>query len=231
MTKRGLIIIIISAAIMAFLRAEYKPDIVESTDIERLKTLEKELYRLSTHKHIKEKKISEIFSFLWSRRMIRISPILERINIDIIAFGGGRNTQGAFYSPNNDYTLNPYAYIGLQAQLKLIDPKEHREKQEQILKQRADMLTLLRNLQQKKAERAHSNTQIRILMLKEQRLKVRVYNAVSNLDERIKNLEELHEENKKNDILKVEIENLEERILDLIEFDYRKELKQKLESL
>lgn len=227
-TKTGCFIIIFTSLLFYYAKAEdYKPDKVTPFDLEKLLKFENELYGLSQKNHY-ENEFENIFNFIWAHRSIRIVPLLERMSLDVVAFGGGRNIQGAMYSPNADYNLNPYAYVGLQAQLKIIDPKEAREKQELILKQRADIVRILKDFQRAKTDLEHSSAKLEILGLKENRLKIRVYNAMSNFDERIANLEAIHAERQRNDALKLDVDSLESRILDLVEDNYRMELKLKL---
>lgn len=225
-TKSGCCILIFASFLCYYARAadDYKPDKVMPKDLDKLLKMETELYHLSNKNHY-ENEFEKIFNFIWAHRSVRIVPLLERMSLDVVAFGGGRNVSGSLYSPNADYNLNPYAYVGLQAQLKIVDPKEAREKQELILKQRADIVRILKDFQRAKSDLAHSSAKLEILSLKENRLKIRVYNAVSGFDERIANLEAIHAESQKNDALRLDVDSLESRLLDLVEDERRTELR------
>lgn len=225
-TKSGCLIILFGSLLFYCADAQdYKPDKVMPQDLDKLLRMESELYDLSNKKSFSENEFERIFNFIWAHRAVRIVPLLERVSLDVVAFGGGRNIQGSLYSPNADYNLNPYAYVGLQAQLKIIDPKEAREKQELILKQRADIVRILKDFQRAKSDMEHSSAKLEILKLKENRLKVRVYSGVSFFDERIENLEHIHEESQRNDALRLDVDSLEARILDLVEDERRTELR------
>lgn len=226
-TKSGCLILIFTSLLFYYAHAEqdYKPDKVMPKDLDKLLRMESDLYNLSNQKSFSENEFEKIFNFIWAHRAVRIVPLLERVSLDVVAFGGGRNVQGSLYSPNADYNLNPYAYVGLQAQLKIIDPKEAREKQELILKQRADIVRILKDFQRAKSDMEHSSAKLEILKLKENRLKIRVYNAVSGFDERIANLEAIHAESQRNDALRLDVDSLESRLLDLVEDERRTELR------
>ena len=159
----------------------YDPQSISENDMKNLQVIDKDIYELSS-KNYEQENFTEILNFIWENRAIKIEPILERFNLGLTGFVGKRTRRNI----SEDYNdLHPYSYIGLQLEYKIIDPKEAREKKEEIIKQRTTIASVLRNFYTNKIKISALEDRIKILQMKENRLKIRVKNAVSNLDDRL----------------------------------------------
>lgn len=207
----------------------YDPSQITKEDVDSLKTFPIDIYQISN----KTFKLTptEILEFIWKNRLIKVNPLLERLQIGIVAFGGGRNLSGGIYNLESDSNLDPYAYVGLQTRLNIIDPMESRKKIEEIRKQRIVILNLILNLQNLKIKYDSSQSKLEILLLKENRLKIRVSQGVSNLNERIQNLEEIHEISEKLSIYFLEFQAKKQQILEYVTEESKEELKKILGDL
>lgn len=207
----------------------YDPSKISQEDVDSLKTFPIDVYQ----KSIKTFKLSptEILEFIWKNRLIKINPLLENLQIGVIGFAGGRNLNGGIYNLESDSNLDPYAYVGLQARLNIIDPLESRKKTEEIQKQRIVILNLILKLQNLKIKYDSSKTKLEILLLKENRLKVRISQAVSHLDERIQNLDEIHEISEKLSIYFLDFQTKKQQILEYVTEESKQELKEILGDL
>lgn len=87
---------------------------------------------------------------------------------------------------------------------------------------------MVRDFKAKKLQIFHLKNQISILHEKENRLKIRVNEAVSNFDERLKNLENLQETNEKLDIAILDLSQLQNNLIDLVNDDFKPTLKRLL---
>ncbi len=206
--------------------ADYNASKITKTDLENLQNMEISIYEKSTKNH--EFNIMELVDLIWENRAIKIQPILERFNLSIAGFAGEKS-KISYYEVSNKYeNLQPYAYIGLQAEFKIIDPKEARQKKDEIRKQRMLISQMVRDFKAKKLQIFHLKNQISILHEKENRLKIRVNEAVSNFDERLKNLENLQETNEKLDIAILDLSQLQNNLIDLVNDDFKPTLERLL---
>ncbi|MGQ2528274.1 hypothetical protein ACT59O_09430, partial [Campylobacter coli] len=80
----------------------------------------------------------------------------------------------------------------------------------------------------KKIEISHLKNEISILQEKENRLKIRVNEAVANFDERLKNLETLHTKTAKLDLAELELSELKFNLLDFVKDDFKPNLERLL---
>ncbi|EAH8133628.1 hypothetical protein NJL15_001770 [Campylobacter coli] len=206
-----------------FLFSDYNASKITLKDLENLQNIEGSIYEKSMKNHQFE--ISNLVNLIWENRAIKIQPILERFNLSIAGFAGEKS-KISYYEVSNKYeNLQPYAYIGLQAEFKIIDPKEARQKKDEIRKQRILISKMVRDFQAKKLEIFHLKNEISILHEKENRLKIRVNEAVSNFDERLKNLEDLQQKNSKLDFAILDLSQLENDLIDLVNDDFKPNLK------
>ncbi len=206
--------------------ADYNASKITKTDLENLQNMEISIYEKSTKNH--EFNIMELVDLIWENRAIKIQPILERFNLSIAGFAGEKS-KISYYEVSNKYeNLQPYAYIGLQAEFKIIDPKEARQKKDEIRKQRMLISQMVRDFKAKKLQIFHLKNQISILHEKENRLKIRVNEAVSNFDERLKNLENLQETNEKLDIAILDLSQLQNNLIDFVKDDFKPNLERLL---
>ncbi|EPR9519137.1 hypothetical protein ACU94D_001814 [Campylobacter coli] len=209
-----------------FLFSDYNASKITLKDLENLQNIEGSIYEKSMKNH--EFEISNLVNLIWENRAIKIQPILERFNLSIAGFAGEKS-KISYYEVSNKYeNLQPYAYIGLQAEFKIIDPKEARQKKDEIRKQRMLISQMVRDFKAKKLQIFHLKNQISILHEKENRLKIRVNEAVSNFDERLKNLENLQETNEKLDIAILDLSQLQNNLIDLVSDDFKPTLKRLL---
>ncbi|MGI7227351.1 hypothetical protein ACNGCQ_09445 [Campylobacter coli] len=203
--------------------ADYNASKITEKDLQNLQNMEISIYEKSTKNH--EFNIMELVDLIWENRAIKIQPILERFNLSISGFAGEKS-KISYYDASSRYeNLRPYAYIGLQAEFKIIDPKEARQKKDEIRKQRMLISQMVRDFKAKKLQIFHLKNQISILHEKENRLKIRVNEAVSNFDERLKNLENLQETNEKLDIAILDLSQLQNNLIDLVNDDFKPTLK------
>ncbi len=206
--------------------ADYNASKITKTDLENLQNMEISIYEKSTKNH--EFNIMELVDLIWENRAIKIQPILERFNLSVSGFAGEKSKISYYESPDKYEKLRPYAYIGLQAEFKIIDPKEARQKKDEIRKQRMLISQMVRDFKAKKLQIFHLKNQISILHEKENRLKIRVNEAVSNFDERLKNLENLQETNEKLDIAILDLSQLQNNLIDLVKDDFKPNLERLL---
>ncbi|WP_273212473.1 hypothetical protein [Helicobacter rodentium] len=224
------IFVILLFAIPLF--AEYNPSKITKKDLAEILKLDSNLYEVTKRETPQRKaEMGEIFNFIWKNREIKIDPQAERINLDIVAFAGGRNRSG--YNQGDpqefDYTLNPYAYVGLQGNLKLIDPKETREKKEKIFKQRSEILTKIEKFLHKSLELESIKEQLEILQYKEQLYKARVAEGVEPRATRITNLEALHKKKQDHNKALLDLETMKFGLLELVKVESQNELKRILQ--
>lgn len=221
---------ILFCASFALIFAEsYNPDKISKKDLNDLLKLDSNLYSLAKKK-AKPKSVDEIFNFIWINREIKIQPLQERISLDLIGFAGGRNRSGIAQNVTEfDYTLNPYAYIGLQGGFKIIDPREAREKKEEILKQRAQILKKVENFAEKHLEIQNLTEQIEVAQHKENLYKIRVSEGVEYRETRIKNLESLLKIKHNRDKARLDLESLKIELLDLVKIESRLQLKEMIQ--
>ena len=212
-----------------FCYAGYDPSKIPKEDVDLLKTFPTDIYVISTK--TSQLTPTQILEFVWQNRLIKIDPLLERLQIGIIGFAGGRNLNGGIYNLESDSTLDPYAYIGIQARFNIIDPLEARKKTEEVQKQRIVLLNLILSLQNIKIKYESNQSKLQILQLKENRLKIRVDQAVSNLDERIANLEEIHKISEELSRNFLEFEAKKQQILEYVTEESREKLKKILGKL
>ncbi|ECZ6168439.1 hypothetical protein KXN94_001806 [Campylobacter coli] len=133
-----------------FLFSDYNASKITLKDLENLQNIEGSIYEKSMKNH--EFEISNLVNLIWENRAIKIQPILERFNLSIAGFAGEKS-KISYYEVSNKYeNLQPYAYIGLQAEFKIIDPKEARQKKDEIRKQRILISKMVRDLQQKNSK-------------------------------------------------------------------------------
>lgn len=212
--------------------AEYNPSKITKKDLSEILKLDSNLYEVTKRETPQRKaEMGEIFNFIWKNREIKIEPLQERFNLDIIAFAGGRNRSG--YNQGDpqefDYTLNPYAYVGLQGNLKLIDPKETREKKEKIFKQRSEILTKIEKFLHKYLELESIKEQLEILQYKEQLYKARVFEGVEPRVTRIENLEAMHKKKQEHNKALLDLETMKLGLLELVKVESQNELKRILQ--
>lgn len=210
----------------------YNPSKITKQDLAEILKLDSNLYEVTKRETPQRKaEMGEIFNFIWKNREIKIDPQAERINLDIVAFAGGRNRSG--YNQNDpnefDYTLNPYAYVGLQGNLKLIDPKETREKKEKIFKQRSEILTKIEKFLHKTLELESIKEQLEILQYKEQLYKARVFEGVEPRATRITNLEALHKKKQDHNKALLDLETMKFGLMELVKVESQDELKRILQ--
>ncbi|EOD7233958.1 hypothetical protein ACJ5FG_001827, partial [Campylobacter coli] len=93
---------------------------------------------------------------------------------------------------------------------------------------RHEIAKFVRNFFAKKIEISHLNNEILILQEKENRLKIRVNEAVANFDERLKNLETLHTKTAKLDLAELELSELKFNLLDFVKDDFKPNLERLL---
>lgn len=209
----------------------YDPSKITKKDLENLERLDSELYSLAKRPS-KPKNLTEIFDFVWNNREIKIQPLAERFNFDLVGFMGGRN-RGGLYGVQNpsdfDYMLNPYGYIGFQSTLKIIDPKEAREKKEEILKQRREILKHIEVFLEKEHEIHALREKLELLQIKENLYKIRVGEGVEYRSVRIQNLEEMLKTKQNLAKVKIDLESKRAEILDLVRAEFRDSLKEILQ--
>ena len=194
----------------------YDPQSISENDMKNLQVIDKDIYELSS-KNYEQENFTEILNFIWENRAIKIEPILERFNLGLTGFVGKRTRRNT----SEDYNdLHPYSYIGLQLEYKIIDPKEAREKKEEIIKQRTTIASVLRNFYTNKIKISALEDRIKILQMKENRLKIRVKNAVSNLDDRLENLKILHTAKLDIATLKSQNDELKNNLLLLVKSEF-----------
>ncbi|MBC5858376.1 hypothetical protein Cjcuy013_08740 [Campylobacter jejuni] len=211
---------------IAPLFADYNASKITKTDLENLQKMDAFVYEKSTARQ--NFNIDEIVNFVWEHRAIKIQPLLERFNLSFLGFAGEKSRN--LYQDNSDKyeNLRPYAYIGFQAEFKIIDPKEARLKKEEIRKQRVLIAKFVRDFQAKKLEILHLQGEIQILQEKENRLKIRVNEAVANFDERLENLETLHAKTAKLDLAQLEFSELKFNLLDFVKDEFKPNLERLL---
>lgn len=208
--------------------ADYNPSKITKQDLAELLKLDSNLYEVSKRKTPTRKAdLGEIFNFIWTNREIKIDPLKERFNLDIVAFAGGRNRSGINQSADEfDYTLNPYAYVGLQGNLKIIDAKESRDKKAEILKQRATILKKIESLISKELEIQNLQEQLEILQYKENLYKIRVFEGVESRATRISNFEAILKAKQNQNKAKIDLEALKLELLDFVKSEAREKLKE-----
>ena len=109
---------------------------ITDADIEAINQLAPKILEKSA-KENKIENISKIFAIIWQNRKIEIKPILERIQISLVGGSGMKNRlRDIDYSGD----LKPYQYIGAEFSIAILDEKERREKQTEIIKQKAEIL-------------------------------------------------------------------------------------------
>lgn len=206
-----------------FLFSDYNASKITLKDLENLAKMDASIYEKSTARQ--RLSVDQIVNLIWVNRAIKIEPLLERFNLSVSGFAGEKSKISYYESPDKYEKLRPYAYIGLQAEFKIIDPKEARQKKDEIRKQRMLISQMVRDFKAKKLQIFHLKNQISILHEKENRLKIRVNEAVSNFDERLKNLENLQETNEKLDIAILDLSQLQNNLIDLVNDDFKPTLK------
>lgn len=205
---------------------DYNASKITKIDLENLKNMEISVYKKSMEHHTLS--VGELVNLIWDHRAIKINPLLERFNLSVSGFAGEKS-KISYYDNSDKYeNLRPYAYIGLQAEFKIIDPKEARLKKDEIRKQRNLITKMVRDFQAKKLEILHLQTEIQILHEKENRLKIRVNEAVANFDERLKNLETLHAKTAKLDLAKLDKSELKSNLIDLVDDEFKPNLERLL---
>ncbi|EAK4739112.1 hypothetical protein C6491_09085 [Campylobacter coli] len=202
---------------------DYNASKITKEDLENLAKMDASIYEKSTARQ--RLSVDQIVNLIWVNRAIKIEPLLERFNLSVSGFAGEKSKISYYESPDKYEKLRPYAYIGLQAEFKIIDAKEARMKKDEIRKQRHEIAKFVRNFFAKKIEISHLNNEILILQEKENRLKIRVNEAVSNFDERLKNLEDLQQKNSKLDFAILDLSQLENDLIDLVNDDFKPNLK------
>ncbi|EAL6846474.1 hypothetical protein DSV09_09405 [Campylobacter coli] len=202
---------------------DYNASKITKEDLENLAKMDASIYEKSTARQ--RLSVDQIVNLIWVNRAIKIEPLLERFNLSVSGFAGEKSKISYYESPDKYEKLRPYAYIGLQAEFKIIDPKEARQKKDEIRKQRILISKMVRDFQAKKLEIFHLKNEISILHEKENRLKIRVNEAVSNFDERLKNLEDLQQKNSKLDFAILDLSQLENDLIDLVNDDFKPNLK------
>ncbi len=208
---------------------DYNPSKITKQDLAEILKLDSNLYELSKRKPTKKFEISEILNFIWNNREIKIDPLKERFNLEIMAFAGGRNRSGLNRSANEfDYSLNPYAYVGLQGNLKIIDAKEARDKKEEILKQRATILNKIESIASKDLEIQNLQEQLEFMQLKENLYKVRVGEGVESRATRISNLEAILKAKQNQNKAKIDLEAMKLELLDFVKIETRDKLREML---
>ena len=226
--RKAKILVVCFCAIVSESSAKYDPTKITKQDLENLERLDSDLYSLAKRPN-KPKNLNEIFEFIWSNREIKIQPLAERFNFDLVGFMGGRNRSGLYgvQSPSDfDYMLNPYGYIGFQSTLKIIDPKEARQKKEEILKQRKEILKHIEMFLEKEHEIHALREKLELLQLKENLYKIRVGEGVEYRSVRIENLEEMLKTKQNLAKVKIDLESKREEILDLVRAESRDSLKE-----
>lgn len=194
-----------------FLFSDYNASKITLKDLENLAKMDASIYEKSTARQ--RLSVDQIVNLIWVNRAIKIEPLLERFNLSVSGFAGEKSKISYYESSDKYEKLRPYAYIGLQAEFKIIDAKEARMKKDEIRKQRHEIAKFVRNFFAKKIEISHLNNEILILQEKENRLKIRVNEAVANFDERLKNLETLHAKTAMLDFVKDDFKPNLERLL------------------
>ncbi|EHB9800479.1 hypothetical protein JZB73_001822 [Campylobacter coli] len=202
---------------------DYNASKITKEDLENLAKMDASIYEKSTARQ--RLSVEQIVNLIWVNRAIKIEPLLERFNLSVSGFAGEKSKISYYESSDKYENLQPYAYIGLQAEFKIIDPKEARQKKDEIRKQRILISKMVRDFQAKKLEIFHLKNEISILHEKENRLKIRVNEAVSNFDERLKNLEDLQQKNSKLDFAILDLSQLENDLIDLVNDDFKPNLK------
>ncbi|EAJ7010320.1 hypothetical protein YN63_009380 [Campylobacter coli] len=202
---------------------DYNASKITKEDLENLAKMDASIYEKSTARQ--RLSVEQIVNLIWVNRAIKIEPLLERFNLSVSGFAGEKSKISYYESSDKYEKLRPYAYIGLQAEFKIIDPKEARQKKDEIRKQRILISKMVRDFQAKKLEIFHLKNEISILHEKENRLKIRVNEAVSNFDERLKNLEDLQQKNSKLDFAILDLSQLENDLIDLVNDDFKPNLK------
>lgn len=206
--------------IVASLNAEKITD----ADIEAINQLAPKILEKSA-KENKIENISKIFAIIWQNRKIEIKPILERIQISLVGGSGMKNRlRDIDYSGD----LKPYQYIGAEFSIAILDEKERREKQTEIIKQKAEILKILQDYYNLKTKIAHKQNELDILTLKEKRLKARVLQGVSNLDDRLDNLDSIRKAKEQKELDEVKATMLFFSILELVQEPAQKILKELL---
>lgn len=209
-----------------FLFSDYNASKITLKDLENLAKMDASIYEKSTARQ--RLSVDQIVNLIWVNRAIKIEPLLERFNLSVSGFAGEKSKISYYESPDKYEKLRPYAYIGLQAEFKIIDAKEARMKKDEIRKQRHEIAKFVRNFFSKKIEISHLNNEILILQEKENRLKIRVNEAVANFDERLKNLETLHAKTAMLDLAELELSELKFNLLDFVKDDFKPNLERLL---
>ncbi|EKH6730996.1 hypothetical protein O8S32_001147 [Campylobacter coli] len=205
---------------------DYNASKITKEDLENLAKMDASIYEKSTARQ--RLSVDQIVNLIWVNRAIKIEPLLERFNLSVSGFAGEKSKISYYESPDKYEKLRPYAYIGLQAEFKIIDAKEARMKKDEIRKQRHEIAKFVRDFFAKKIEISHLNNEISILQEKENRLKIRVNEAVANFDERLKNLETLHTKTAKLDLAELELSELKFNLLDFVKDDFKPNLERLL---
>ena len=208
--------------------AQYNPEKVTKKDLEELLKLDSKLYEVSKRQTATRKaQMGEIFDFIWINREIKIDPLRERLQLDIVGFTGSRNRRGMNQNADEfDSTLNPYSYVGLQGNLKIIDAKEGRDKKAEILKQRATILKKIETLIAKDLEIENYKEQLEILQHKENLYKIRVAEGVESRATRITNLEAILKTKQNKNKAKIDYEAMKLELLDYVKIEARESLKE-----
>ncbi|EGJ5825955.1 hypothetical protein INA50_001695 [Campylobacter jejuni] len=184
---------------------DYNASKITKEDLENLAKMDASIYEKSTARQ--RLSVDQIVNLIWVNRAIKIEPLLERFNLSVSGFVGEKSKISYYESPDKYEKLRPYAYIGLQAEL---------------------IAKFVRNFFAKKIEISHLNNEILILQEKENRLKIRVNEAVANFDERLKNLETLHTKTAKLDLAELELSELKFNLLDFVKDDFKPNLERLL---
>lgn len=193
-------------------------------DLLRISNITNELYTLS-QKQIKPDEISRIYTFIWEHRKVQIKPLLERVKVGVDGFSGLRNRPYETNAPND---LKPYTYVGGTLSFSLLDEKERRQKQQEIIKQKNEIIAMVESFIKAKHDLKILNLKLEIENLKERRLKARVIQGVENLDERIKKFDEILELKEQISANSIKSEKLKLQLLELIEPQFERLLEQML---
>ncbi|MFK0329364.1 hypothetical protein, partial [Campylobacter coli] len=98
---------------------DYNASKITKEDLENLAKMDASIYEKSTARQ--RLSVEQIVNLIWVNRAIKIEPLLERFNLSVSGFAGEKSKISYYESSDKYEKLRPYAYIGLQAEFKIID--------------------------------------------------------------------------------------------------------------
>jgi len=218
--KFNFIIFLFSFSLLA---NDYNPQKVTQNDLEILQSFEKKAYDLTLKKQNYEEIILKTISFIQNNNHYN-SIIETKWQLDFIA----EAKVGTFDEYNQRNNQKHREHIGFQATYPIFDTKEKREHIQMKLKRNSDFIKDITNYFDLMREYHSLLKKEEFFRLKELREKVRQKNAIINLDNRLKTIEQLIKIQDDIDKILIQILKIQQSLLILVPQNKQDELKKLL---